>query len=193
MTDSLNLLQQIAALQAQEASEGAGTAVAVAAPVPVATPSELGQSVQNLVDDLVRAARNDGRDGRLVDAVIEKFCNDEFALNAAKGDQVERMLKVAIHSAMQGGLTRGETLAAVSQVGSAVQSGGPIPAEILVQAAKVAGNEAHQANGIARLMTEMDGSNAPKPAVAATPDPGVRSDVAARYEQTLNGIAQNFK
>lgn len=192
MADGINYLQQLLALQAQEGSEGAGTAVAAAPPAPVATPRELGQSVQNLVDDLVRAARSDGRDGRLVDAVIEKFCNDEFALNAAKGDQVERLLKVAIHSAMQGGLTRGETLAAVSQVGSAVQSGGPVPAEILVQAAKVAGNEAHQASGIARLMTEMDGSNAPKPAVAATPDPGVRSDVTARYDQTLNGMVQKI-
>lgn len=193
MADSLNLLQQVMALKAQEASEGAGTAVAATPPAPPATPRDLGQSVQNLVDDLVRASRNGAHSERLVDAVIEKFCNDEFALNAAKGDQVERMLKVAIHSAMQGGLTRGETLAAISQTGAAVQSGGPVPAEILVQAAKVAGSEAHQANGIARLMTEMDGSNAPKPAVAATADPGVRSDTVARYDQMLNGVAQNFK
>lgn len=192
MADSLNLLQQVMTLKAQEASEGAGTAVAATPPAPPATPRDLGQSVQNLVDDLVRASRNGAHSERLVDAVIEKFCNDEFALNAAKGDQVERMLKVAIHSAMQGGLTRGETLAAISQTGAAVQSGGPVLAEILVQAAKVAGNEAHQANGIARLMTEMDGSNAPKPAVAATADPGVRSDVTARYDQTLNGIAQKI-
>ncbi len=195
MADGIHFLQQIVALQAQEASEDLSgpREVAVEPPVQVVAPRDMGKTVQTLVDDLIRAARADGRDGRLVDAVIEKFCNDQFALNEAKGDQVERMLKATIHSAMQGGLTRGETLAALSQTGDAVKGGGPVPAELYVAAGRVAGSESHHVIGIAQLMTEMDGSNAPKPAVAVTRDAEVRSDVGARYEQTLNGIAQNFK
>lgn len=199
MTDGINFLQQIVALQAQEASEdsGAPRVLAVEPPVQAVPPRDMGKTVQSLVDDLMRAAKADGRDGRLVDAVIEKFCNDQFALNGAKGDQVERMLKATIHSAMQGGLTRGETLAAISQTGEAVKGGGPVPAELYVAAGRVAGNESHQAIGIAQLMAEMDGANSPRPAVAATsPDAGAsvtRSDVAARYDQALSVIAQNIK
>ncbi len=197
MADGINYLKSVAALQAQESAEyGAGGPAVVRAAPPVTPPAQgpSAKPVIALVDDLVKAAKADGKGHQQVDAAIEKFCDQHFALNPAQGERVEALLKMAIHSAQQDGLTRNEALAAISQVGQTVNQSPALPAEAYVEAAKAAGTESHLAMGIARFLVEMDGGNGPKP-VAASVDRSheVQSDVSSRYSQTLNGIAQNFK
>lgn len=165
MADGISYLRAVTAMQASEAD--AEQAQAVSAPTEASARNvggDLSRAVQTFIDDLQRAARADRREGRLVDAAIEKFCNEQFALNEAKGNQAESLLKVAVHSAMEGGLTRNEVLAAISQTGSAVKSGGPLPAELYLQAGQIVGSETHLAMGIAQFMGEMDGANKPVPA-----------------------------
>lgn len=194
MADGINYLQTVTALQAQEASEdaaGGGPTVAPVAPPPQGISAK---PVIALADDLVRAAKADGKGHARVDAAIEKFCDEQFALNPAQGERVEALLKMAIHTAQQDGLTRNEVLAAISQVGETVNRSPALPAEAYIEASKVTGVESHLALGIARFLVEMDGGNAPKPAVAASYDRSVevQSDIGAKHAQTLNGIAQKI-
>lgn len=193
MADGINYLQTVTALQAQQASEDAAGGGPTVPPV---TPPPQGISAKPVIalaDDLVKAAKADGRGHARVDAAIEKFCDEQFALNPAQGERVEALLKMAIHTAQQDGLTRNEVLAAISQVGETVNRSPALPAEAYIEASKVTGVESHLALGIARFLVEMDGGNAPKPAVASGPSSGAESDVSARYSSMLNGVGQNLK
>ncbi len=197
MADGINYLQQVTALKATEANDDAlEGGVAVSTPVSP-QPAPQGPSakpVVSLVDDLVKAARADGKGHTRVDAAIEKFCDEHYKLNPAQGERVEALLKMAVHTAQQDGLTRSEVLAAISQVGETVNKSPALPAEAYVEAAKVVGNESHLALGAARFLVEMDGGgNVPKPVVASGPSSGAESDVSAKYGQMLNGFAQNFR
>lgn len=189
MADGINLLQQVVALQAQEASDS-GQVPAPPAPPPTQQGPEA-QPVITLVDDLVRAARTDGKGHAGVDAAIEKFCDEHYKLNPAQGERVEALLKMAVHTAQQGGLTRGEAVAAVSQVGQSINNSPALSAEAYVEAAKVVGTESHLAMGVARFLVEMDGGNPVQPAAAATAR--MESDVSARYNSTLYQVGQNWK
>lgn len=195
MSNGITYLQQVTALRAEEAAEDGGSVVTTTSPEqppPVAGISA--RPVQDFINDLQRVAPVDGQDRRLTDAVIEKFCEDHFRLDSAEADRVEALLKVAIHSAMEGGLTRAEIVAAVSQVGDAIKGNEAMPAEAYVEAAKITGRDnTHQVMGVAHFLTEMDGGHAPVPAADPSAGRDVHSTVEARYDSVVGSVAQKFK
>ncbi len=123
--------------------------------------------VEDLIDDIQKVSKIDDPDGHLTDAVIEKFCDENFG-SPEMQQLSEAVLKVGIHSAMEDGLTRDEIIAAISQTGSILNPHGPTVAD--GGAEEIAGpDNDHLYNGLQSFMDRVGGG-----APAATPDEAPR-------------------
>ena len=102
-------------------------------------------SVETFVDDLVKVSKIDGKDHHLLDAVIDKFCEDHFGEGSEREYIAGTLLKTGLHAAAEDGLTRSEVLAALSETGNVINpadANAAVPVALEERAAGLAGLEA---------------------------------------------------
>lgn len=160
MGDGISYLATVTSLKSQESSEeGFNTAPVSDHNQAHLKSDNMGQGVlltKQLIDDLVKVAKIDGKDAHLVDAVIDRFCNKNFTSEPDQAERVATILKIGIHSAMQNGLTKDEVSAALAQVGNSFPNK-ESPLNGLEDAKKITrSNDAGIDNGVARFILAVD-------------------------------------
>ncbi len=99
-------------------------------------------TVELFVNDLVEVSKIDGNDHHLLDAVIDKFCEDHFGEGSERETIAGALLKTGLHAAAEDGLSRSEVLAALSVTGNVINSNVAIPTELIERAEEMAGPDA---------------------------------------------------
>ena len=102
-------------------------------------------SVETFVDDLIEVSKIDGNDNHLLDAVIDKFCEEHFGEGSEREYIAGTLLKTGLHAAAEDGLTRSEVLAALSETGNVINpadANAAVPVTLEERAAGLAGSNA---------------------------------------------------
>lgn len=149
-------------------------------------------SVETFVDDLVEVSKIDGNDHHLLDAVIDKFCEDHFGEGSEREYIAGALLKTGLHSAAEDGLTRSEVLAALSETGNVINPAdeyAAVPVVLEERASELAGPETkHLHEGLIGFLAASESGTevrdigpSPEPAVLDDPniirEPGMLNDI----------------